>query len=238
MSHLEDLIKIGFTEYEAKVYLSLLSENPSSGYQISKKAGVPRSMVYEALGRLHARGAVLRTEEQRTTIYRPVPPEMLLDRYEQEQHRLIHSLRESLNLLFVAKDEDYIWSLSGYSSVLSYAVQMIQEATQELMLVLPDSVLDALRVEIEASCDRGISISALLTGAGELSIGHITRHPPAESEMQNLTNMLVVVADGKKCMIASADQDMSATITSNPNLVLIAHQFVWMEMFAQRQMKE
>jgi hypothetical protein len=49
---LNDLNAIGFTEYEAKVYLALLKEHPSTGYQISKMAGIPRSMVYEALGRL------------------------------------------------------------------------------------------------------------------------------------------------------------------------------------------
>lgn len=50
-----DLTRIGFTEYEAKVYLALLRENPATGYQLSKSSGVPRSMVYEALGRLHVR---------------------------------------------------------------------------------------------------------------------------------------------------------------------------------------
>ena len=33
-------------------HLALLGENPATGYQVSKKAGIPRSMVYEALGRL------------------------------------------------------------------------------------------------------------------------------------------------------------------------------------------
>ena len=51
----EELAAIGFTEYEAKVYLALLEENPSTGYQLSKLSGVPRSMVYDALRRLHAR---------------------------------------------------------------------------------------------------------------------------------------------------------------------------------------
>ena len=55
MDYLKDyLTQIGFSEYEAKVYLALLHESPGTGYQLSKKSGVPRSMVYEALGRLAA----------------------------------------------------------------------------------------------------------------------------------------------------------------------------------------
>ncbi len=38
-----NLAAIGFTEYEAKVYLALLRDSPTTGYQLSKKAGVPRA---------------------------------------------------------------------------------------------------------------------------------------------------------------------------------------------------
>ena len=70
MDLLAKLTELGFTEYEAKVYLALLDDYPASGYQISKTAGVPRSMVYEALGRLKLRGAVLETPDERATLYR------------------------------------------------------------------------------------------------------------------------------------------------------------------------
>src|SRR5512137_3126356 len=123
-----DLMAIGFTEYEARVYLALLGENPATGYQLSKKAGIPRSMVYEALGRLHARGAILRTGDQRATLYRPVPPDLLLDRYAQEQQRLTQTLRASLKALYTSEAEEHIWSISGQSAVMAYALQIVREA--------------------------------------------------------------------------------------------------------------
>ena len=89
MDALEDLMAIGFTEYEARVYVALLRENPATGYQLSKQSGVPRSMVYEALGRLHTRSAVLKTGDRRATLFRPVPPSVLLDRYESQQRGLV-----------------------------------------------------------------------------------------------------------------------------------------------------
>jgi Cd2+/Zn2+-exporting ATPase len=83
--HLVDqLMALGLTEYESKVYLALLGEHPATGYQIGKAAGIPRSMVYEALGRLEARGAVLKTIEEKAALYRPVSPDSLLDRYAEE----------------------------------------------------------------------------------------------------------------------------------------------------------
>jgi Cd2+/Zn2+-exporting ATPase len=234
MDALTGLTRIGFTEYEAKVYLSLLNENPANGYQISKKSGVPRSMVYEALGRLSARGAVLETIEGRATLYRPLPPEVLLDRHEDEQRRMAVTLRQGLGKLYTKTDEERVWSITGRQPTLSFAAQMVKETQRDLFLVLADDDLEILHPEITKAYQRGVSVNALLTGEGELDCGQIARHPPLESELQEITGTLVVVADNHTALIASSDTDPKATITTNHNLVLMARQFIWMELFAQR----
>nr|MBP7690072.1 TrmB family transcriptional regulator [Thermoflexales bacterium] len=156
MELLGNLTAIGFTEYEAKVYMALLRDNPANGYQVSKRSGVPRSMVYEALGRLYARGAVLTTAgEEKSTLYRPLPPDVLLDRYDQEQRHLISDLRDGLRALHTAADEDHVWSVTGRTSVLSYAGQMIRRAKQDVWLVVNDAALEVLRPQIIAASKRG-----------------------------------------------------------------------------------
>ncbi len=234
MDLLPDLIAIGFTEYEAKVYIALLGNHPATGYQISKQSGVPRSMVYEALGRLHARGAVLKTDDRRATLYRPVPPDALLDRFEQEHQNLIQNLRERLGRLYAGQIGEHMWSIRGRNAVHAYITQLIDSAQSELMLVLPDQDIEILRQDIHKACERGVQVSALLTGEGSLGCGQIARHPPLESELQELNNMLVVVVDEVECLIANTGVEVSATVTNNPNLVLISRQFIWMELFAQR----
>jgi len=234
MELLGNLLAIGFTEYEAKVYMALLRDNPANGYQVSKRSGVPRSMVYEALGRLYARGVVLTTGEEKSTLYRPLPPDVLLDRYDQEQRHLINDLRDGLRALHTAANEEHVWSIAGRGTVLSYATQMIQRAQHDVWSVLDDEALRALRTTLAATHKRGIKLGTLLTGDGELSYGEVARHPPHESEAQELTDTIVVVADNAEVLIASVTGDMNATITRNRNLVLIARQFVWMELFAQR----
>lgn len=234
MELLGNLMAIGFTEYEAKVYMALLRDNPANGYQVSKRSGVPRSMVYESLGRLYARGAVLTTGEEKSMLYRPLPPDVLLDRYDQEQRHLINDLRDGLRALNTSTDEDHVWSISGRSSVLSYAGQMIRHAKQDVWLVVNDDALETLRAQIAAAHKRGVRLGTLLTGEGELEIGQAARHPQRESEAQELTGTIVVVADGGEVLIASTLGEMSATVTRNRQLVLIARQFVWMELFAQR----
>ena len=234
MDSLSNLVALGLTEYEAKIYLALLKENPANGYQLSKSTGVPRSMVYEALGRLHSRGAVLKSGDERSTIYRPLPPEQLLERYDRQHQQLIDDLRGNLSSIFDSQDQDALWSIYGQEAIFSYASQMMARAENEIYLVLEDVALERLRGDIIAACERSVPVGALLTGSGELECDQVSHHPPEESELQGLENMLVVVIDGKECMIANLGLDMAATVTTNRNLVLISHQFVWMELFAQR----
>jgi HTH-type transcriptional regulator, sugar sensing transcriptional regulator len=229
-----DLMQIGFTEYEAKVYLALLRENPATGYQISKTSGVPRSMVYDALSRLHGRGAVLESIEDRATLYRPVAPELLLERHEDDHRQLLSHLREGLNTFYTTTDDERIWTISGQRLALTYAAQMIREAQSEVFLVLMDEDVDTLSPEIKSACDRGITVNTLLVGERDLECGNVAHHPPLESELQGLSDTLLVVADSRETLVASKRREMTATITRNANFVLIARQFVWMELFTQR----
>ena len=235
MDLLAKLSELGFTEYEAKVYLALLNAYPATGYQISKDAGVPRSMVYEALGRLKVRGAVLETPDERATLYRPLPPDVLLDNHQAAQKRLVGDLREGMALLYTSREEDRVWSIRGRDMVLSYARELIRQAQREVYLVLDDPDVAALSDEVCSAFARGVDVSAVLTGQAALACGQIVRHPPLESQLHELSGTLLVVADGRETLVAAnSDRDMTATVTRNRNLVLIARQFVWMEVFAQR----
>ena len=232
MDLISELKRIGFTEYEAKVYLALLTKYPATGYHLSKASGVPRSMVYETLRRLYNRGAVLETVEERATLYRPLPPATLIDNHEAEHVLLVRTLRSGLQDLFTSTEDDRVWSISGLAAVHTYASNLIQESNKPIFLVLPDEALDLLRTEIHQACQRGVDVNVLLTGDGDLECGRVVRHPPLESELQGLVGTLLVAIDGQEVLIASpgTGQETTATVTRNPDLILIARQFVWMEL--------
>lgn len=235
MNLLTHLDAIGFTEYEAKVYVALLSNHPATGYQLSKQAGIPRSMVYEALGRLDARGAVLKSEDAKATLYRPVPPEALLDRMAADYQGRVELLREELSTIYYAQDEGRLWTISGKGAVIAYAEDMIARAKQEVMLVLTDENVEALYDAITAADQRGVEIGTLLTGSAQLAVGQIAYHPPRESQLHKLADSMVVVIDEQEVLIVSQQPaSYSATVTTNSNMVQIGRQFVWMELFAHR----
>jgi HTH-type transcriptional regulator, sugar sensing transcriptional regulator len=230
----DQLMALGMTEYEARVYLALLGEHPATGYQISKTAGIPRSMVYEALGRLEARGAVLKSAEEKATLYRPIAPEALLDRYEREAQARVAALRGGLTALYQQQDEGRLWNFSGRREALAYAAELIAAAQRELMLVLTDADMLELHGPLVAAHERGVQLGVMLTGHSDFNLGQVVRHPPRETELHHMQETLVIVADEREFLIASGHMTSTATVTTNSNMVLIARQFVWMELFAQR----
>jgi HTH-type transcriptional regulator, sugar sensing transcriptional regulator len=228
------LVAIGLTEYESKVYLALLGEHPATGYQISKASGVPRSMVYEALGRLEARGAVLKSVEEKATLYEPIAPAALLDRYEREARERAAELRTRLTPMYTIEKSGRIWNFSGRREALLAAEELIGAAQRELMLVLTDADVVALHAGLAAAHARGVELGVMLTGDADFGFGQVVRHPKRETELHGMVESLIVVADEQQVLIASGHLISEATVTTNRNMVMIARQFIWMELFAQR----
>jgi Cd2+/Zn2+-exporting ATPase len=66
------------------------------------------------------------------------------------------------------------------------------------------------------------------------ALGQVVRHPKRETALHRMQETLIVVADEGEFLIASGHQVSAATVTTNRNMVMIARQFIWMELFAQR----
>ncbi len=90
---------LGFTEYEAKAYVALVRLGTGTGYQVAKESGVPRSMIYESLNKLAARGAVLTQSLGDLVRYAPLPPEQLLSRMRRELDDNVEALSRDLKRL-------------------------------------------------------------------------------------------------------------------------------------------
>ena len=231
---IEKLIALGMTENEAKVYVTLLAEYPVTGYQAAKRAGITRSMVYETLSRLEARGAVLKSKEENATYYRPVDPKVILDRYETNTKEQIEELRSSLIPIFTRKTDGKVWNFTGRPEALRHASEMISSATDEVMIVADDTDLETIEPTLRDAAERGLKIGVMLTGDADFDVGEVIRHPKNETVLHHLEETFVAVTDETECIIVGSGRNSLATVTTNANLVLITRQYIWMELFSQR----
>lgn len=94
-SNLYELLKIGLTEGEAKVYLALHEIGSSTVGPIVKKSGVAYSNVYSVLERLIEKGLVSYIVKEKTKYFQAAPPHNLMD-YLDKREKEIESQKKAL----------------------------------------------------------------------------------------------------------------------------------------------
>jgi Cd2+/Zn2+-exporting ATPase len=220
-----NLAAIGFSEYEAKAYTALLRNNPATGYQVAKASGVPRSMIYEVLGKLTARGAAMTLQAGGTARYSPVPPTEFLDHLLQDHQQLIGSLKDDLSTLASAPDLEYIWNIEGHDNIIARAVEMIQRSRGQAYVALLPATFQMLQPALAEAAQRGVRVRVYTTAMQDLPGGQVVVLASAEQALGPSEGLgLVLVVDGREVLIAewSPDTQARASWTSSPLLVFVA----------------
>ncbi|MDY7079343.1 MAG: helix-turn-helix domain-containing protein [Chloroflexota bacterium] len=219
------LVKIGFSEYEAKAYVALLRESPVTGYQLSKTSGVPRSMIYEVLGKLTARGAAMTLRKGNSTQYAPIPADEFLDQLLEEQEGLIVSLKGDLAHLTSAPDLEYVWNIEGQENILAKAEEMIDQARTRIYLaLLPATFLD-MRPALEEAIGRDVRVVIYTTDDLDLPGGEVVVAPTSEEALSQAGGLgLILVIDSEEVLVGEwlTATQARASWTSSPLLVFIA----------------
>lgn len=70
---------IGLSEYEARAYIALVELGEAEASEVSRRSGVPRTRIYDVLGRLESAGLIQRIGDSRPAIYSAIPPDKALE---------------------------------------------------------------------------------------------------------------------------------------------------------------
>jgi len=222
---IDRLMQIGFSEYEAKAYLSLLQKSPVSGYELSKVSGVPRSMIYEVAAKLTARGAAMTVHVGESTKYAPMQPAEYLNQLRREHEKLVDSLKADLTSLAVVPDMDYVWSIEGHENIMAKAIEMIAGAGSRIYLSLLPSTLPMLQTALKGAIDRGVRVVVYSPTEVDLPGGRvIVAAVPDEALSQGAGLGLVLVVDGSEVLIGewSLGANARASWTRSPLFVFVA----------------
>ncbi len=218
-----NLKELGFTEYEAKVYLTLVEKSPLSGYAISLNSGIPRSKVYQVLGAMAARGDLSVSQEETPRYAALSPDEMIQMRRKQSEQRL-KNVEESLKSFTHSQGTgDSIWNLSGRESVFHRVRTMIQSAEQRILLEVWDADIPELRDDLHAAQARGIQVTLVAYGPVELGFGQVYHHYNPERITQEYGGRWLVASVDDRVVVAgmvSLGSRSRAAWTTHPGLVM------------------
>jgi sugar-specific transcriptional regulator TrmB len=142
---IEVLQQLGLKEYEARCFVGLSRLDTGTAKRLSELTEVPRTRVYDAIRVLEAQGLV-EIQHSSPQRFRAVPleeaTETIRDQYEARIERF-HDALETIET--VDTDEDspvqQVWAMTGREGIENRTDELIQKATDEVVLVLGDGSL-------------------------------------------------------------------------------------------------
>jgi sugar-specific transcriptional regulator TrmB len=160
------LKQLGFTEYEARIYATLLRSHPLNGNAIATQSGVPGPKVYETLRKMQENEIVFQVsggDKSNQIRYSPLPYAELLSRKEQAFMGNMNFLSEALAKISSMSDNHWTehFIIYGYEAALEAIRTAIDEARQEIYISCWMKQLEQLMEPLKAAHDRGVRIISL-----------------------------------------------------------------------------
>jgi HTH-type transcriptional regulator, sugar sensing transcriptional regulator len=230
---------LGLSGYEAKAYLALIGAGgPLNGYEVAKRSGIPRSTVYEALGKLVSRGAAFEVRGSASaTSYVPLPPEALLRRLREEFEQSMDGLAATLPLITQAPAGPIAHHIEGRQAVLVRAADLIAAAATELHLSAWADDLSELGPPLRDADRRSVDISVLRFAppaaqddphANDVgsTFDHVFSDPDVVMERVGC-RLLLLAADRREVLIGATVSGATwASYSDDPAVVLVAVEFI------------
>lgn len=225
-----DLKRLGFTEYEAKIYVQLLRQSPATAYEISKAAGVPRPNTYHALEILAQRGAVLPVSENPVR-YVAADPRDLFQRIARQTTSLCADLASRLATLPPVSDDQYVWTVQGDAAVHGKIEALIAASRVAVWVKAADDVLRRHKEALRAAAERGVEVMIVLFGpdAGEFRFTDTCRvyvHEGNGVRMGSADNLFTLAIDHGEMLTAAVAGEVMAAHTRNHPVVNMAESLI------------
>jgi len=231
-----DLRQLGFTEYEARIYLVLLDKYPATAYEVAKAAGLPRANVYSAVSGLEKKGAVQPVSENPIR-YVPVDPKSTLDAIARSTATLCTEIANRLSSFSPSKARDHVWSLTGEENIHHRISEILNSAERHIWIKAHENALLSHLQELQAAAKRGVRLLIIL-------FGHVTRQnfdlgPAAEVYLHEGTGVVVglgqplitVTADFRIALTANLESEAYGAFTQSKPVVNLAESVIRHEVY-------
>jgi sugar-specific transcriptional regulator TrmB len=223
------MAELGFSEYEAKTYMSLLQENPVTAYEAAKNGGLPTAKIYQVMAKLLDKGVVLELVESGKKRYVPMEPDEFIARQKVRMNRNLSSLKRAMEKTKRETNVSYIWNLSDRTDFLNQAEMMIRRAENSILISLWNEELLALSSCLKDKTDQGLDLSVVLFGSGETDLKNVFHHPIADTlQSEKGGRNFSLVFDSNQAMAATIiDEDrIEGAWSSNRGFVTVTEDYI------------
>jgi HTH-type transcriptional regulator, sugar sensing transcriptional regulator len=202
------LERFGFTPTETRVYEVLLRLGASTGYAVSKSAGLARANTYQALDGLVRRGAARRS----ATIparYAALSPDAVIGELERGVRRDLDSLHQALRALprELAVEQTAVTSFDDWPGFERAAATAVRGAREEVLAVAGPwsaALLEALADSTGRVATRALSL-------GDSAPAGLAVRPVAEADLIGYWSGLPVAVVVDRSLALSGTRDAAGS---------------------------
>ncbi|MDG3135741.1 MULTISPECIES: TrmB family transcriptional regulator [Streptococcus] len=222
--------QFGFTESETNIYLSLVENGSMTGYEVSKKSGVPRSKVYNGLEILVKKGVVL-VNKSEPKLYSALSPEEFVSMLKHSTLSDIQYLDDHLSDIKEKEEDTLLWQLEQKEAVLLKMLYMIEHSKKSLYIQiwednLTPTIVKALE-EAEARLETFVCI--LFSNSGQYNLP-FKRFYPHGFEVDKIKDMggrwINLVCDNDIVLFGTLDDVCDVIWSHNKAMRLLAKEYI------------
>ncbi|MDA4111992.1 MAG: hypothetical protein OK439_05595 [Thaumarchaeota archaeon] len=161
----EELTRMGLTEYQSKVYSTLAALGPSGVSDITKLSKVPRTKIYETLDELVTKG-VVEFQPGRPIVYRALKPSLLIKRMTEDY---LDSAKKAETLLeehyesITDTSQDFVWIVRGDETIRRKLAEFVVSAKGSIFAIesYPPHFIRSVKSLLKAASKRGVKVRAV-----------------------------------------------------------------------------
>jgi HTH-type transcriptional regulator, sugar sensing transcriptional regulator len=233
------LREMGLNAYEIDAYIVLLEEGQLTAMEISQKAKVPYSKMYEVLNSLKEKGWI-KSSESRPFKYYPVPPLeaarytklRLEDKYLNWENTIAENLQPLYEKREIVERPDML-ILRGQQAVLGKLDEVLKKTSIEIVIAAPEFAKPVITMAEPLLSNLKKTVKVKLMAAGDKKDWIFINKFAGLSQLRIRDHMFGggIIADGKEALLFLGEDKPSLVIWSNHvGLVGFAReyfQFLW-----------
>jgi sugar-specific transcriptional regulator TrmB len=229
---------LGFTEYEAKAYLTLISQGPMNAEKISAASGIPLPRVYDTMNGLAGRGLIFvsSTRPQSFKVINPKQLSVLL--IEEEKRKADEKIKkiEEIAPQFLStvassyqektgESEEVIASIKRKINMEKLWFDLFSEVKQEVFIFAGNlSWVDKTFPIIKSIVKKGIKCRILWCRSGKEVVPRIKRLMKAGVDLRyaDTAELRGLILDGKQISLVQTTGVSERNVTT----IIISHKLI------------
>jgi sugar-specific transcriptional regulator TrmB len=212
---IECLKSLGLTNYEARVYIALLTVASATATGVHEISGVPRASVYTVIDQLLNKGLVS-VSQSAPKRFAASPPEDAIARLMDCIEKDAQFTRDSLSSMYRertspgAGSEELIWNIYGIENIRKRLITLISGAGKEIRIIAHPKILSPdIRHQLIAMANH-VNVEMITPNwAGEKPHAKkmnvfVIKYPDVPQELGNAKDMMsggICIVDGKRVLV-------------------------------------